>query len=80
MALIPTTALVRCFEYILVFIFILNIKMNGKRIIVAIKDLKKIISIKFKLEEQIFTKVDIKEKKKRLSKYKLFLYYQYLLF
>ena len=64
MALIPTTALVRCFEYSLVFIFILNIKMNGSRIIAAIKDLKKMISIKFKLEEQIFTKVDIKEKKK----------------
>lgn len=64
MALIPTIALVKCFEYSLVFIFILNIKINGKRIIVAIKDLKKMISIKFKLEEQIFTKVDIKEKKK----------------
>ena len=38
--------------------------MNGNKIIVAIKDLKKIISIKFKLEEQIFTKVDIKEKNK----------------
>ena len=62
MALIPTTALVRCFEYSLVFIFILNIKMNGNRIIVAIKDLKKMISIK--LEEQVFTKLDIKEKNK----------------
>ena len=47
MALIPIIALVKCFEYSLVFIFILNIKMNGKRIIVAIKDLKKMISIKF---------------------------------
>ena len=36
--------------------------MNGNRIIVAIKDLKKMISIK--LEEQVFTKVDIKEKNK----------------
>ena len=80
MALIPTTALVRCFEYILVFIFILNIKMNGKRIIVAIKDLKKIISIKFKLEEQILQRLTLKRRIKRLSKYKLFLYYQYLLF
>ena len=62
MALIPIIALVKCFEYSLVFIFILNIKMNGNRIIVAIKDLKKMISIK--LEEQVFTKVDIKEKNK----------------
>ena len=62
MALIPTKALVRCFEYSLVFIFILNIKMNGNMIIVAIKDLRKMISIK--LEEQVFTKLDIKEKNK----------------
>ena len=38
--------------------------MKGTKIIVAIKDLKKIISIKFNSEEHNLTKADIKEKKK----------------
>ena len=42
--------------------FILRTKIIGNKIIVAIKDLKNIISTRFKLEEHNFTKVDINEK------------------
>ena len=38
--------------------------MKGNRIIVAIRDLIKIISIKFKFEEHNLTNVDINEKNK----------------
>ena len=44
---------------------------NGNKIILAIKDLIKIISISVKLEEHNFTKVDIKEKNKEAKHIKI---------
>ena len=64
MEIIPIRALIRCLVYKLVLIFSLNIKIKGIKIKVAVRDLKKIISINPRFDEVNFTKADIRVKKK----------------